>query len=489
MISRTGLLPPSYAVHQGEQCRPLRHLWRRVHKTRYHPPENLLVTEVSSLEMNATENHSIRLPLAAVLIYLGILSLILILDPFGSPRHVPESEVVHPRKVVKGPCSGFGHRLIRGADWTGDGVEEIVVAVSRPRPTDEGPSASCVMILDGRSHQALAPRLDSPFTERDQRISLKLLPDVTGDGMADLAVGFTGSEGGASAGAVVVYSGGIWDTVWIRKGTGIGTRYGWALARVEDLDGDRIPDLAIGAPGSRECNTAGRVHIVSSTRALTIQTLAMSHRSGDCFGFSISTPSTDSGELMVGVPHHAARGFASGAILVYSLHEAGVVRKHLGSQALARLGRSIFNLRDLNGDRVSDFALVVQGGQQPDHIEIRSGDRGRLLYRIQGEHPGDAFGHSIAAVGDIDGDGVSDFAAGAPLATQAEIPEVGCVRIFSGRDGALLRHLPGSEEGSHFGQALTVIHDENNQAILLIASPMTDERRGHLSLFPVSSLQ
>ncbi len=67
-------------------------------------------------------------------------------------------------------------------------------------------------------------------------------------------------------------------------------------------------------------------------------------------------------------------------------------------------------------------------------------------YVVNGSNPGDRFGAEITAVGDVNGDGVSDWAA-------ASVDRR--VRIYSGADGAVLRSMPTPlAPDARFGHAL-----------------------------------
>jgi hypothetical protein len=76
-----------------------------------------------------------------------------------------------------------------------------------------------------------------------------------------------------------------------------------------------------------------------------------------------------------------------------------------------------------------------------------------------GPEGGDAFGWSIAAGKDYDGDTVGDIAIGAPCASVGTDLHAGRVRIFSGKDGRLLRALAGTATDQLLGAALDWIDD------------------------------
>ncbi len=87
----------------------------------------------------------------------------------------------------------------------------------------------------------------------------------------------------------------------------------------------------------------------------------------------------------------------------------------------------------LTGVSVAWLALVASAAAAPQ----------QSLWTEYGDIRRERFGQSVAWLDDLDGDGVRDFAAGAPTwdAWIQPVPRHGIVRICSGADGSLLREL------------------------------------------------
>jgi len=85
------------------------------------------------------------------------------------------------------------------------------------------------------------------------------------------------------------------------------------------------------------------------------------------------------------------------------------------SQHWRWFGRAVIGMGDLDGDCAGDFLVsvpreqAVDGAAQGRCVRAFSGATGALLYARSG--PG-GFGDSLATLGDVDGDGYPDFAAG-----------------------------------------------------------------------------
>ncbi len=71
-----------------------------------------------------------------------------------------------------------------------------------------------------------------------------------------------------------------------------------------------------------------------------------------------------------------------------------------------------------------------------------------------GEDPEQQFGNSLARLGDVDGDGVADFAIGSPRANVGVLQKAGIVQVFSGATLTEIARLEGFEADSRFGRAI-----------------------------------
>jgi hypothetical protein len=126
-----------------------------------------------------------------------------------------------------------------------------------------------------------------------------------------------------------------------------------------------------------------------------------------------------------------------------------------GIQPGEAFGSSPVSLGDVNGDGVADVAVGAPSNSWnpgvAGSVRVLSGFDFQVLYAVTGA-PGENFGLRIARLGDVDGDGVADFVASAPM--NGVIGAVGYVRTISGATGAVLRTTVAPGPSANFGDLL-----------------------------------
>src|SRR5262245_25972331 len=110
-------------------------------------------------------------------------------------------------------------------------------------------------------------------------------------------------------------------------------------------------------------------------------------------------------------------------------------------------------------------ALAVAGAATPATAQ-------GILNGAGGAERSSQFGAAIAALSDVDGDGVADLVVGAPL-EDAGLADRGVVRVFSGANGAVKRSLLGPAANARFGASVAGVGDVTGDGVpdFVVAAP------------------
>jgi len=309
-------------------------------------------------------------------------------------------------------------------DVSGDGAGDLVVA--EPRVSAIGPRPSVfvylgttsVTMMPGEVQLLPPPAPDVGFGSR-----VAVVPDMNGDGAAEVAVGRCARDPALPcARSVVVYTRsrvtGAWSayaTVAMptvtaaTPGLRADARFGATLAGIGDFDADGYGDLLIGAPPAR-ADESGAFYLL----------------------YGGPSPTLSGGYSLTAMP-------TGGAPRTYFAWDAAGVA-------------------DLHGDGLVDF--VVTSFQR---AWVYRGAGRRALSTSEelsaSVTAGSRYGFSVAAAGDLDADDRADFALG-----RAEMPDSGSVVVMAGRAGSFesaRESFVVAGEGGSFGATLVGALDLN----------------------------
>ena len=299
--------------------------------------------------------------------------------------------------------------------------------------------------------------------------SVSALGDLDGDARPDFALGLPGAKiQSSSVGAVRVISGTGGLQLYERFGELSGDAYGHALAGPGDVDGDGVRDVLVGAPhfaggGAFE----GTVDLLDADGNRIAQ--LSGELGGDAFGASVGSIGDVDGdglcEFLVGAQQDPANG--PGYARVYSAPGGvlDVLTEVGGSGPGDSFGIAAQGLGDVDLDGTPDFGVgATQSTSGLGYVRVVSGANGALLYTLTGQGSGDHFGRALDGVGDVDFDGDADFVVGAPENLSFGVDE-GYARLFSGSDGQLLLHVEGDDPNDHFGEAVAGLGDVNQDGV------------------------
>jgi hypothetical protein len=312
---------------------------------------------------------------------------------------------------------------------------------------------------------------------------LDRMGDFDGDGIPDVVV-----VRGATSVVPIVLSGkdGSEITRFAETG-GAGAR----VAGIGDCDGDGVPDLLFGDPGflNSHGENVGRAAAVSGAtgaeffieqggrgaNGADISCGICVRGMGDANGdgrpdFGIGTWSI---AVFLGLgPSAVSVVFGGGAGGAGSLLPWRFDDGYLSpSHMLAPIG-------DIDGDGGTDFAVSYQDqSSKIDIVEVHSGATAALLYTISGSTVGEKFGVSLGSCGDVDGDGIREILIGAPGRWSNNMP-TGAVFVCSGASGSVLYELDGDTGSQQFGVEMDAFDDVDGDGVsdFVVASDGTGGR-------------
>ncbi len=135
---------------------------------------------------------------------------------------------------------------------------------------------------------------------------------------------------------------------------------------------------------------------------------------------------------------------------------------HVLAAGGALFGPELAAAGDVDGDGIEDV-VVTEALPYPQTVRVFSGQTGAALLSVPGPLNANIYGHAVAGVGDVNGDGKGDFVIGSPdeptfgsLAGKAE--------VRSGANGALLMTFPGAPF-EEFGNAVDGAGDVNGDGV------------------------
>ena len=308
--------------------------------------------------------------------------------------------------------------------------------------------------------------------------------------------------------------------------------WGISIDNIGDLDGNGVNDLAVGAFADDDGGfNKGAVWILFlDTTHQVISHTKISNTSGgftgildndDRFGGAVSYLGDINNdgliELAVGADYDGDGGFWHGAVWILSLNTDGTVNAHakisdtqggftgfINGDAI--FGTDIENIGDIDGDGVEDLAVGSRrdgdGGARRGAVWIlfmNSNLTVKSFQKISSTQGGfsanlefeDYFGGSVANIGDLDGDGITDIAVGAYRDDDALSNSGSFYILFLNNNGTVKNYKKVSNLSGNltstigtdalFGESIDGVTDIDNDGKIEIIVGALRERNNTLS--------
>ena len=347
--------------------------------------------------------------------------------------------------------ANFGQSVVGIGDVNGDGYGDV--AVGSPYFDNGQTNEGRVFVFLGSASGLASTAAWTAEANQASALfgySVGAAGDVNGDGFDDLVVGaYLYDNGQTDEGRAYLYLGsatGLGTTAaWTAESDQASARFGWSVSGAGDVNGDGFGDVVVGATQYDNGHTdEGRASLylgsatgLSTTAAWTAESNqgtaytgwsvdGAGDVNGDGFGdVAIGSTLWDNGQTNEGrasVYLGSAAGLATTASWNFEPNQSG-----------AAVGGSVVGAGDVNGDGYADLAV---GAYLYDNGQINEGRAlvfhgsatGLATSASWTGEPNQAnayLGYSVAAAGDVNGDGYADLVAGAHLYDNGQTDEGG----------------------------------------------------------------
>ena len=332
---------------------------------------------------------------------------------------------------------GFSAAL--AGDVNGDGYSDVIVGADQ---FDNGQSneGRAFVFLGSGSGLASTPAWTAESNQVNGSMGKQVgtAGDVNGDGYADVVVGARSFDNGQTdEGRAFVYLGsasGLNSTpAWMAEGDQASARYAGSAATAGDVNGDGYGDLLVGANlHDGDLVDEGRAYLyLGSAKGLVAQAAAAreSDQEADRFGVAAAAGDVNGDgftDLVIGADQYDAGEVDEGRAFLFLGSAAGLETTPVwtaeGNEAGAAFGASVAAAGDINGDGFADIVVGAPGhdGGSADAGGVfifagsGSGPSAAAGWSIYGDQGGGALGFALAAAGDVNRDGYADIVLAAP---------------------------------------------------------------------------
>lgn len=275
--------------------------------------------------------------------------------------------------------SQFGDTVAAAGDVNNDSVPDFMIGA--PYNNLHGTGSGSAWVYSGADGSVLHTyHGDDPWDLLGS--SLSTAGDIDGDGFDDFAIGIRQADflQRTDAGIARIYSGRTGGILREYPGRNKFDRHGTAVANLGDVDYDGVPDIVVGAVDDLSDNLTrpGYIRVYSNATGDVLLTLEHDFNT-EAFGAVLLGPGDmdgdGAGEIIVGAPKGGTvngGGIGSGAVRIYSGRTFERFFYQEGAAAGAELGTALAAVGDVDQDGLADFMMA-----QPEYSILKG--RAELL--------------------------------------------------------------------------------------------------------------
>ncbi len=196
---------------------------------------------------------------------------------------------------------------------------------------------------------------------------------------------------------------------------------------------------------------------------VTVINALQGESAGDSFGLEVMAVgdfnSDGAMEFLVSAPGNDEGAFNAGKVYLYDGATQALIRSHVGTRANEAL-RNVMPSGDVNSDGFRDYIV----GSGDESVYVYSGLDGSEIHELTAVQNGEGFGFRSAGIEDINNDGHDDIIVGA-WNNDAGGNNAGRVYVISGEDGSTIRTHTGQFANSWFGHTVNELGDIDGDGV------------------------